>query len=366
MTDTTDLTIYEDETPSSLTRWADAPTQAWKLADALMAMHPAAKEVGVEGLRTVAQLALLTGANPLPGTNGIHIWRDKNGKICHAFGMGFWRAQADLAGGLLWIIRPRLMTPDEAKAHGIPNGQTAAICSAALRRDVFSLRAEARRFGDELSFEDAKKEVARVGIGVLVGNEYAKAGRPPSWSALQRAERDLLRQLAPIGTARQEKPVYYDWSPTAFVDDPDRPKFTGNFTGDANYDLGFTSKPVIVQEQEPDDEPETEPVEEPEEGVIEEAEEAEEPADDGPLPDDEQLVSEAPAAQFVNVTASILETDAETVKERMIALGYRGTPRDTPRRLDAYRRLKADIGPNVQEELFGETAAAVTNGAYEE
>lgn len=262
MTDTTDLMVIEDETPSALAQWADAPTQAWQLADALMSMHPAAKEVGIEGMRTAAQLALLTGANPLPGTNGIHVWKDEKGKVATTFGIGFWRGEAERAGGLLWIIPPRLMTDDERKANGIAPGVLAAICSASLRSDVFSLRAQARQFGDELGFEDAKREVARTGIGIANQNEYAKKGRPQGWSATERAERDLLRKLTPIGTSARQ-PVYRDWSPGIFVD-PERPKLTGADGGDytkndLNADLGFTTpktdqpKPAPIAEGEWDD-----------------------------------------------------------------------------------------------------------------
>lgn len=78
------------------------------------------------------------------------------------------------------------------------------------------------------------------------------------------------------------------------------------------------------------------------------------PADPGPLPDDEQVVYEAAGKEFVTIAAAILETDMATVKTRLQALGYERIPGDKGKRLDAFRRLKTDLGPNVQAELFGE------------
>jgi len=376
MTDT-DLMIYEDETPPALVQWANAPKQAWGLADALMGMHPAAREVGIEGMRTVAQLAMLTGANPLPGTNGIHVWRDKEGRICHAFGVGFWRGEADRAGGLLWLITPRAMTEEERKAHAVAPGIPAAICSAALRAEVFSLRAQARQFGDELTFEEAKAAVARTGIGIGVANEYPKKGRPAIWAALMRAERDLLRQLVSIGTNGAPPPVRRDWSPRQLGDMSGHVPLVGADGGrytmaDANADLFGDDSP-----------PRARRVAEVEDGVIEDAAPQEQPPtpppppaatgnggngqqqDAGPLPDDELTIDEAPARDFINVAAGLLDADADTVKARMKALGYGSVPGKPADRVAAYRALKADLGTNEQPALFGnETEPAPAGQEY--
>ena len=66
-----------------------------EFGDTLMGIHPSATEIGLQGMRTIAQLALVTGANPLPGTNGIHAWRDKKGRLCFKFGIGYWRTQGE-------------------------------------------------------------------------------------------------------------------------------------------------------------------------------------------------------------------------------------------------------------------------------
>lgn len=73
-----------------------------------------------------------------------------------------------------------------------------------------------------------------------------------------------------------------------------------------------------------------------------------------PLPDDELVISEAGAKEFVQTAAALLETDTATLKDRMKALGYTGIPGDSGKRLDTYRRLKADMTPATQDDLFGE------------
>lgn len=84
--------------------------------------------------------------------------------------------------------------------------------------------------------------------------------------------------------------------------------------------------------------------------------------DAGPLPDDELTIDEAPARDFVNVAAGLLETDADTIKERMKALGYGSIPGKPGDRVAAYRRLKADLGENVQVALFGDKPEPVKAG----
>lgn len=64
------------------------------------------------------------------------------------------------------------------------------------------------------------------------------------------------------------------------------------------------------------------------------------PPDDGPLADDELTIKEAPAADFVNVAAALLEVDAAAVKDRLHALGYNRIPGKPAERVAAYRRMK--------------------------
>lgn len=192
--------------------------------DTLMGVHPQAKEIGKIGMRTIAQLAMVTGANPLPGTNGIHAWVDSKGKLCFQFGIGYWRGEAERKGqGVLWVERPRQMSDDERSMYGLRDTERGSICLGALRSDVIGLMREMREFGIEISFTEAKNEVAKIGVGVVGtetwgGGNYKeqKTGRPLQWTADERAERDLLRKLVPItqhGTGNGGR----DWSVPNFV-----------------------------------------------------------------------------------------------------------------------------------------------------
>jgi hypothetical protein len=224
-----------------------------EFGDTLMGVHPNAQEIGIRGMRTVAHLALITGAHPLPGTNGIHAWRDKKGYLCIQFGIGFWRQQGTLAGGILWISRPRPMTDEERAEYIIAEAQHASICIGALKRDVFALLHEAAEYNVTINFQDAKLEVARVGTGIVNPGEYDKNGRSPQWTANLRAERDLLRQLVPVispgklepgnrdrDTTEQDPTLPLSLHSISTVHDPhpDRPQLPDDYTiEDANADL---------------------------------------------------------------------------------------------------------------------------------
>ncbi len=71
---------------------------------------------------------------------------------------------------------------------------------------------------------------------------------------------------------------------------------------------------------------------------------AQQAADSGPLPDDELTIEEAPAAKFIPTAAALLETDTDTLKARLKALGYERIPGKPAERVAAYRRLRDDLG----------------------
>jgi len=66
--------------------------------------------------------------------------------------------------------------------------------------------------------------------------------------------------------------------------------------------------------------------------------------DPGPLADDELTIEEAPAARFIAAAAGLLETDTDTLKARLKALGYERIPGKPAERVAAYRRLRDDMG----------------------
>lgn len=95
------------------------------------------------------------------------------------------------------------------------------------------------------------------------------------------------------------------------------------------------------------------------EGHIVQAEPA--PAIAPPMSDDDLVIREASAREFIAVAAGLLSTDEADIKARLQALGYTSIPGKPGERVTAYHALKA--APNTQDDLFGEVAT-VTNGAY--
>lgn len=163
-----------------------------ELVSRLMSLHPQAHEVGETGMMAVAQTAVLLGANPLPGANEIHVWKDTKGKICFQLGVGYYRRKSQEWGGVLFQIRPRQMRDDERREYGIAQGQIAAICIGANGEDLEKYA----RMGFKPN--EIWDMCGRVGIGTVAQTEYAKNGRPAVWTALKRAEVDMLRQLFPV------------------------------------------------------------------------------------------------------------------------------------------------------------------------
>lgn len=276
-----------------------------RMGDNLMGVHPSAQEIGTRGLRTVAQLALMTGANPLPGTNGIHAWRDNKGNLQIAFGIGFWRGQAEQEGGIVWIDRPRPMSDLEREQYGIKEDEVAAIAKGALQRDLFDLLREARAAGLDMGFNEAKNEVARTGIGNAHTKTYtydgrenykeAKQGRPLVWTAIERAERDLLRQLVPILKRSRENLEQgtrvqggRDWSVHQFVRTP---------------------SPVEIEDMSLDEANDALFGEEVDTGAVIDAEEAVEPTKrDGQLADVRAYLENDPAPVVESVIAPLAAT----------------------------------------------------------
>ena len=80
------------------------------------------------------------------------------------------------------------------------------------------------------------------------------------------------------------------------------------------------------------------------------------------LADEEQVIYEAPAREFINVAAALLEVDAAAVKDRLHALGYDRIPGKADERVKAYRALKAPLAvadPAAHDALFDDAPDAV-------
>ena len=81
--------------------------------------------------------------------------------------------------------------------------------------------------------------------------------------------------------------------------------------------------------------------------------------DPGPTPDDELIIEEATAAHFIAAAAGLLETDTDTLKARLKALGYSSIPGKPAERVAAYRRLRDDLG-NADDIMAAAQPALVT------
>lgn len=196
MTNDNGLAVIEHVNGTALEMYQDR-NEVRELTDRLLSLHPAAAEVGKPGMIAVAQLALLVGASPLPGTNEIHVWKSGN-KIQFQLGINFYRRKADEQGGVLWAIQPRQMRDDERAEYGVPQGQIAAICKAVRREDM------EKYVGMGFKANQIWDMVGRVGIGTA-GPGEAKAGRTAVWTALKRSEVDLYRALYPAMMQRIEE-----------------------------------------------------------------------------------------------------------------------------------------------------------------
>jgi hypothetical protein len=102
------------------------------------------------------------------------------------------RRSREIGGGVRWLAdgKPRPMTLKEKQSYGIAEAELAAICSG-MRADDFD-----RYWNMGVRFPEIESIAGAVGIGTA-GPGEAKNGRPPIWTAIKRAETDLLRQLYP-------------------------------------------------------------------------------------------------------------------------------------------------------------------------
>lgn len=145
-----------------------------------------------------AQLALLMGASPLPATNEIHIWKDNKDNIMVMPGINYWRRRAQVYGGIWWIDRPRPMTELERREYYIPDNELSGICKGMSMQEIQPL------LDRQIPIAEIGKAKALIGVGTVstAKTSYGsfkeqKSGRPLIWTAVKRAETDLLKQLFP-------------------------------------------------------------------------------------------------------------------------------------------------------------------------
>lgn len=181
-----------------------------ELMGRLMALHPSAQQFGEGAMRTIAQLAIMTGANPLPTAGEIWIWPDysNGGKPVIDLGIAFYRRRAREVDTVIWGKEPQKMTPAEEQRYGVPLAGFVAICSGSRLSEVKELVALG------VDFDKAVMMTRRDGVGVVDESELTtskgKTRQPPKgrtwqWVAEKRAEKDFYRKQGLIHASSPDR-----------------------------------------------------------------------------------------------------------------------------------------------------------------
>jgi len=189
--------------PKEIARVSGTEIENWgereiisEMVERVMWLHPEAKKVGRAGVFAACQLAMLTGASPVPGHNEIHLWWNDGKQVPTVMlGINFDRRRAnEVAGGVMFSDNPRPMTKDERLLYGIPEKTAAAICKG-FRSDRFDKYIDYLEKG--LTLDKIIQMMTATGHAICFYNEPLKKGRSHQWTAEKRAEADLLRKLVP-------------------------------------------------------------------------------------------------------------------------------------------------------------------------
>lgn len=184
-----------------------------ELVDRLMAFHPAANEVGVKGMRAVAQLAITLGCSPLPGTNEVHVWlapkkyKDERGNwqsrevLVVQPGINYHERRAAMYGGVEWLVPVRPFDEVDYQLYGV-DWQThlGALCIGCRAAEI------ERKVAQGWSIVEAQKAARIMGLGTVDKKDYPKEGRPLIWTAMKRARTDFYRQAFPYIPGEQVPP----------------------------------------------------------------------------------------------------------------------------------------------------------------
>lgn len=186
-----------------------------EITDRLMALHPQAKEVGIPGMRAVAQMAIMAGANPLPTAGEIYVWTDFTGRVSTDLGIAYFRRIAAQKDTTMWAngSEPRPMTEQEREQYNIPEGAVAGICKGFLLSEYTQL------LDRGVPWQAAMDMLARTSTAVVAKDEMffadtdynrkknrvGKPSPPPSgrtwqWVAEKRAEKGFYRMKALVDT----------------------------------------------------------------------------------------------------------------------------------------------------------------------
>jgi hypothetical protein len=188
-----------------------------EITDRLLALHPQAQQIGVKGMRAVAQLAIMCGANPLPAAGEIHVWPDRDGRPVVDLGVAYYRRKASEKDTVVWVEGgdPRKMTDSEREYYNIEETAVAGICRGFLLSEYQKLL----ELG--VPWQPAQQMLAREAFAVVTYEEmfyvrdtkYNKAGdprKPPTaqtWQVVanKRAEKAFYRMKSLVDTTLTDR-----------------------------------------------------------------------------------------------------------------------------------------------------------------
>ena len=186
-----------------------------EITNRLMSFHPEAQAVGQRGMMAVAQLAVLIGANPLPTSGEIYIWKDWRNNVVIDVGIAYYRRIASEKDTIMWEVEPRKMDNKERGLYGVSEGDIAGVGVGIL------LSQYERLLELGMPWQEAKKMLCRTGYATVKRDEmFAKKktryrekgdaidapnGRTWQWVANKRAEKDYYRKVGMVDTTLTDK-----------------------------------------------------------------------------------------------------------------------------------------------------------------
>lgn len=160
------------------------------LTTRLQYMLPNADKLGTKGVALVAQVAIMHGLDPLPGSDHLYSWKDDRGNINVVVGYK----------GLLHLARKqvrfthvsRAMNDEERAEHGLAEKEIGYIT------ELYEIASAIECQKANIPYHPV------VGSARWKPGEKIPAGRTPAWVAKKNSLKDALRQIVTTGTRLQE------------------------------------------------------------------------------------------------------------------------------------------------------------------
>lgn len=160
---------------------------------------------GQEVVCAVAQISLITGADPTQASGELYVWVSQ-GQLCWHLGYKFWERRSMEQGGILFLDHPAKMTPERRDEWGVEQNAVATAYTRGIGH--FQLLEKWKELKGIMQGSEIKRAYAREGIGIVhktetVSYKNDKPISPPKgktwqWVASKRARMDLQRQLFPL------------------------------------------------------------------------------------------------------------------------------------------------------------------------